>query len=141
MELPARIRQWAVWPGWKKHAPAAGSVAVHLVAGVVVAGFLAASGKTLPAVDEAAPRPILEVALMTDSLSLPAETVRPPSKGAAKAPPPAAGGETVPAAAPKRKDQGPAAPDAPAPTASAGAGERRAGLFAIRSAGSQGRHR
>jgi hypothetical protein len=122
MELPARIRQWADWPGWKKHAPAAGSVAAHLVVGIVVAGFMAASGKTLPPVGEAAPRPVLEVSLLTDSLPLPSETARSPSNGATKAPPSAVGGDTVPVATPKRKDQGPAAPDAPAPTASAGAG-------------------
>lgn len=123
MELPARIRQWADWPGWKKLAPAAGSVVAHLVVGIVVAGFLAASGKTLPPVGEAAPRPVLEVSLLTDSLPLPSETVRPPStRSAPKAPPPQAGTDTVPVATPNKKDQARAAPDAPSPAASTGSG-------------------
>lgn len=124
MEFPARIKLWADWPGWTKHAPAAGSVAVHLVIGLVVASFLAASGKTLSSAGEEKARPVLEVSLMTDALPLPSETIRPPpAKGAPRTPASPRESDTiaVPAAG-ARKDPARAAPDAPAPMASAGSG-------------------
>jgi hypothetical protein len=123
MELPARIRQWADWPGWRQHAPAAGSVVVHIVLGVAVAGLLAAVGKTLPPAVDPPERPVLEISLMTDSLPLPGERVKPPPVRAPKTPPPA-GADTVPTAPaiPNRKDQARKAPDAPAPVASTGDG-------------------
>lgn len=125
MELPARIRQWADWAGWRQHAPAAGSFVVHVVLGVVVAGMLAAAGKTLPPAADPPNRPAMEVALVTDALPLPGETVRPPGK-APRTPPPPSGADTGPTAppgpAPTRKDQARALPDAPAATASTGSG-------------------
>lgn len=123
MELPARIRQWAAWAGWRQHAPAAGSVVVHIVLGVAVVGLLAATGKTLPPVADPPRREVLEISLMTDSLPLPSEVAR-PSSSTPKTPPPFSRGDTVPTAPPPakttRKDEKRAAPDAPAPVASAG---------------------
>jgi hypothetical protein len=121
MEIPERIRQWADWPGWQKHAPAAGSVVVHLAFGLIVASVLAASGKTLPPAREAPLQPVLEVALMTDSLPLPSETARSPSTKIPAPSPAAGGGDAVPVATPKRKEQERAAPAAPTRSASADA--------------------
>lgn len=122
MELPARIARWADWRGWRQHAPAAGSVLVHAVLGVAVAGLLAAAGKTLPPAAEPPPRAVMEVSLMTDTLTLPGGPARPPAKAPRASSPGAETAPTLPSAPVPRKEPARAIPDAPAPVASTGAG-------------------
>lgn len=126
MDYLGRIKRWTDWPGWRRHAPAAGSVGVHIVAVAVLAGVLAASGKTLPAPVEAQRERFLEVALVPlpelETASDP-EMRPPPPRPAPRAP----GGDTVPVVPPvakprKEEQEARVAPDAPAEARSSGDG-------------------
>lgn len=68
------ITRWANRPAVRRHAPVAGSVFVHAVAGVIVMGAIAVSAAKPEAETGRDPRreKIIEIALMTDSLPLPA---------------------------------------------------------------------
>ncbi|MEQ1608102.1 MAG: hypothetical protein ABL956_03895 [Hyphomonadaceae bacterium] len=65
---------WANWPGWRRHAPASGSVVAHGVVGLAIVGLMAASGQPQAAKPTTIPEAI-EVSLIADSLPMP---VRPP---------------------------------------------------------------
>lgn len=97
-------QQVADWPGWRRHAPAAGSVAVHLIAlGLVAATLGAASGA--PTTSEPA-----EEYLAIDLVALPPEEVAPPEAGVTP-PRPAVTAPSI--ADPRRRPQAPAAPATP----------------------------
>jgi len=96
----------AKWPGWRRHAPAVGSVAVHLVAlGLIAATLGAASGaSTLTGAQEEF--------LAIELVSLPPEEAPPPEAGVT--PPRPAKPDTAPSIAdPRRRSQAPAAPATP----------------------------
>lgn len=106
MELPARIQRWADWPGWRRHAPAAGSVVVHGVVGLAIAGLMTAAGKPLPPIVDPEP-PVLQVELVTDTQPLP-EVRPPPGRPPPRAPAPKSGPVTdvaPPPVATPRKDE------------------------------------
>lgn len=110
MELREQIRQWASWPGWRTHAPAAGSVVAHGVVALAIAAMMAASGK--PQRARQAPPPAIEVSLIADSLPMP---VRPAPK---PIPPPKKSEPTPDAApplvvAPRRDEKQAATPTVP----------------------------
>ena len=64
MDIPAilrmRARDWASWNGWRRHGPAAGSVAVHFVLVAVIAALLGTAGASDA---PARPRPALTMEL------------------------------------------------------------------------------
>ncbi len=70
-----RLQLVATWPGWRRHAPAAGSVAFHLVTAALIAATLgvAAGAPATNAPDEEF--------LAIDLVSLPPEEIPPPSSG------------------------------------------------------------
>lgn len=69
MEPREQIRQWADWPGWRRHAPAAGSVVAHGVVGLAIVSLMAAS--VAPAPPGAKPlAEAITVELMADSLPI-----------------------------------------------------------------------
>lgn len=74
MTFWGRILRWANSPAVRRHAPVAGSVAVHAVAGVIVMGAIAVSAAKPEAETDHDPRreKMIEIALMTDALQLPA---------------------------------------------------------------------
>jgi hypothetical protein len=105
MKLRERIVQWSRWPGWRRCAPAAGSVVAHVFLGMAVFSMLAATSK--PArVAVRPPPPSLEVMLVAET---PPRGMRPTPPDAPKAPPrsepkPEAA-EAPPVARDPRKDQ------------------------------------
>jgi hypothetical protein len=102
MELPARIQQWMAWPGWRRHAPAAGSVAAHAVVGVALVGLMTAYSKPLPPRVDPAPPEAIDIVLLDEP---PLPEVRPaPARAAPR---------TVPA--PKAAPAADAAPVMPLP--------------------------
>lgn len=102
MGYPERLKQWVDWPGWRRHGPAAGSVAAHLVAALAITGILAASGKPLPPVATPPEFAPLEVALVAEALPAPSErTVTVPKPAPSSKP----AGDTAPIAPAPRKDQ------------------------------------
>ncbi len=70
MELREQIRQWADWPGWRRHAPAASSVVAHGLVGLAIASVMAASVRPAPPKDKP-PAEAITVELLTDSLPIP----------------------------------------------------------------------
>lgn len=110
-----RAQQLAKWPGWRRHAPAAGAVAVHLAVVSLIAATLGAS-----AISEDAPS---ETFLSIELVSAPPEElplqagVSPPRVQAPRAAASEPSGPSIPD--PKRRDQkgeqgAPDAPGAPA---------------------------
>ena len=110
--LPIGAAEGADWPGWRRHAPAAGSAVVHLAAlGLMAATLGAASGAP------AASAPDAEEFLAIDLVSLPPEEIIPLEAGVTpprvQAPRPA-----TPDTAPvlpntRRTQQAPGAPTTP----------------------------
>ncbi len=114
MELREQIRQWVSWPGWRTHAPAAGSVVAHGVVALAIAGIMAASGRPERA-RPAPPPPAIEVSLIADSLPMPARPLPRPT------PPPPKSEQLTDAAPPvaaPRKDEKQAAAAPSTPSAS-----------------------
>ncbi len=107
MELPARIRQWVAWPGWRRHGPAAGSVAAHGVVGLALIGLMAAVGEPLPPAIAPAPPETIDVVLLDEPLPFP--EVRPaPARAALRTvplPKAAPAADTAPVMPLPRKDQ------------------------------------
>lgn len=120
MELRDRIREWANWPGWRRHAPAAGSVVAHGIAGLLIASMIAAAAKPLRPAPQKPRGAVLEVSLLPEPREDTPPSVRPPQPR--PLPPPSAKSESVPVAAPERKGQPSAATSfaANAPSASDG---------------------
>lgn len=100
-------QQVADWPGWRRQAPAAGSVAVHLIAlGLIAATLGAAAGA--PTTSEAA-----EEFLAIDLVTLPPEEIASPEAGVTPPRPTV----TAPSISdPRRRPQAPAAPTTPGDT-------------------------
>ncbi|MDP3494188.1 MAG: hypothetical protein Q8R82_13840 [Hyphomonadaceae bacterium] len=90
------------WPGWRRHGPAAGSVAAHIVVAVVITAALAAAGHPVSPLAPMPEKATLEVALVAESLPVPSER-------APEAPRPAPSPRSTDAgdAPPARKDQRP----------------------------------
>ncbi len=84
MELRERIAGWSRWPGWRRYAPAAGSLVAHLFIGMAVFAMLAATGKPLP-MGVRVPLRQLEVTLVAETP--PPRGIRPTPPDAPKAPP------------------------------------------------------
>jgi len=106
MKLRELIADWPRWPGWRRYAPAAGSVATHLVLGLAVVSMLAATGKP-QRMGVFAP-PMIAVTLVSETP--PPRGIRPTPPDAPKTPPQAepkaeALPEKPPAAKDQRKDQ------------------------------------
>lgn len=82
------ISRWANSPAVRRHAPAAGSIAVHAVAGVIVMGAIAVSAAKPETETGRDPRheKIIEIALMTVSQPLPAVSKPSAPWSAAKTP-------------------------------------------------------
>ena len=84
MKLRERAGELLRWPGWRRCAPVAGSVATHVFLGAAIFSVLAATSK--PALRPAiSPAPQLEVTLVAESL--PPKGWRPTPPDAPKAPP------------------------------------------------------
>jgi hypothetical protein len=110
MDLSALITRGANWPGWRRHAPAAGSGLVHIVIGLAAANALAAMGAPVLGVPAIPEPPAIEIALVADALPGAVSAVRPPPPDRTpKAPPPAksepASQAAPPVSAPRPKDQ------------------------------------
>ncbi len=106
MQFGERIRQLIDKPVLRKHAPAVGSIVVHGLAGVAIAGMIAASAKPMPAVPDTKPEPALEVSLVADLPVPESPSVRPPPGPRVPAPRPAtrdASPVDAPAVSPPRK--------------------------------------
>ncbi len=84
MKHEAAIARWAGWSGWRRMAPAAGSVATHVVIGVALASLLAAASKSRP--DEP-PARMLEVTLVAEAEAPPPPGMRPTPPQARRPPP------------------------------------------------------
>ena len=102
MGYSERLKQWVDWPGWRRHAPAAGSVAAHIAVALAITSILAASGKPMPPVATPPENAPLEVALVAESLPAPSERAPAAPK---PAPSSKAAGDTAPIAPAPRKDQ------------------------------------
>ncbi|HOZ26895.1 MAG TPA: hypothetical protein PK080_06025 [Hyphomonadaceae bacterium] len=114
MVLWDSIRLWVGKVGWRRHAPAAGSVVAHCVVGAAVVALMAASGK--PERARAPTPPAISVSLIADSAPLPARplTPRPAPK------PKAETADTAPpVSASPRRDGAPTSTNVPQPTPSA----------------------
>ena len=125
MNWRERIGQWPQWPGWRKHAPAIGSVAVHAVVFSAIAGMMAAAAPE----KKQRERPYLAVQLVAppELTQVEAGVTPPPRPRTAPtpstaAPRPAGPSTTTPSATPPDadKDDGnsfyigpPLVPDAP----------------------------
>jgi len=83
MKLWERIEDWPRWPGWRRYAPAAGSVVCHVFIGMALISMLAATGKPRP--ERVVARPTLEVTLIAETP--PPRGIRPTPPEAPKAPP------------------------------------------------------
>lgn len=102
MVLWERISRWADEWGWRRYAPAAGSVVAHGVVGVAIAALMASSVKPSPRKAEAPPLAI-EVSLMADTLPMRPTAPRPQPKPSPSKTEPAT--ERAPVGVPERKDQ------------------------------------
>jgi hypothetical protein len=114
MKLRARIAQGLRWPGWRRSAPAAGSLVTHIFLGMAVFSMLAATSKPRRVV--VTPPPTLEVTLVAETSPPPGRRPTPPD--APKAPPRSESkpdaADSQPIARDPRKDQkkqGAARPD------------------------------
>lgn len=112
-----RAQQIADWPGWRRHAPAAGSVAVHLVAlGLMAVTFGAAAGSPATSATE-------EEFLAIDLVALPPEELVPMEAGVTppriQAPRPATPDTAPVLTDPRRRQQAPGAPTTPGAAADA----------------------
>jgi hypothetical protein len=85
MKLRELIAGWPQWPGWRRYAPAAGSVATHVVLGLALASMLAATSKP-QRLGVIAPRQ-LEVTLVAET-PLPPRGIRPTPPEPRRTPPP-----------------------------------------------------
>jgi hypothetical protein len=107
MKLRERAGEFLRWPGWLRCAPAAGSVATHIVFGVAIFSVLAATSKPSPRETRFA-TPQLEVTLVAESL--PPKGSKPTPPDAPKAPPqsevsPSTDGAPPIARAPRKDDK------------------------------------
>ncbi len=104
MTWQERAQQLANWPGWRRHAPAAGSAAVHLAALAFVAATLGVASGAPP---ETLPR---EDFLAVELVTLPPEESPPPEAGVSPPrisnPRPAPTDATPSLPDPRRKQQG-----------------------------------
>ena len=117
MELREQIRHWAGWPGWRRHAPAAGSLVAHASIGLAMIGMVAASGRPPAAKLTIIPEAI-EVSLIADSLPMPVRPAPRPTPATAKSEPADAAPSLPP---PRRNDRQPTTatpPRQPAPVQS-----------------------
>jgi len=106
MKLRELIAGWPQWPGWRRYAPAAGSVVAHAFLGLAVFSMLAATSKPQRTVTVRLP-PKLEVTLVAETP--PPRGIRPTPPDAPKAPPRSEPktetAEAPPVAKDPRKDQ------------------------------------
>lgn len=109
-DLVARAR---AWPGWRRYAPAAGSVAAHVL---VLMGALGMAAATSPRARPPPPEPQVTVQLITEVAPPPPMRQPPPAPPASSAVQPET--EQLPAAPQRRREQRSRAPaPTPAPTA------------------------
>jgi hypothetical protein len=113
-----RLQQAKSWPGWRRHAPVAGSVAVHVVGAVVAMATLGAASGAPVRPPPPPPEAFIAIDLVAE---LPPEAgVTPPPRTAA--PRPDASTDTAPPDPRKRaQPSGPALPGPAAPAPSGGA--------------------
>ncbi len=112
----ARAREVAAWPGWRRHAPAAGSAVFHLVAAALVAATLGVASGSQPITEPEEFIAIELVNLPPEQVAMPEAGVTPPR---APAPRPAATDMPSPSAPaipdPRKRPQQPGTGAPPAP--------------------------
>jgi hypothetical protein len=128
MEIPAsllvRAREWARWDGWRRHGPAAGSIAIHLAAvGILALSLGGAIAGPEPRVVRDEDKPLALELLQVELQPEVSAGVTPPPKAA---PPqtPSRGDGSDAVSLPDPRKQKPAGPTAPAAPA-----EREAGVY------------